>query len=156
MPATSPFTYDFDTNAPVAFIRLLIADTVNTDAQPAIFSDTEINAFYAIQQAQFQSSMYFSPPAGRNLPNSPVSYLRVAALALDSMAGNSSKLAGIAKLLDVQVSQDKTAEALRAQAAQFRQTDDESGAFAIIEQVKTTWDYTTRFWNQIQRMQGGV
>ena len=30
-----------------------------------------------------------------------------------------------------------------------------TGAFVLIEQVKTTWDYSTRFWNQIQRMQGG-
>ncbi len=154
--ATSPFTYDFDTNPNVAYIRLLIADTVNTDEHPAIFSDTEITAFYFIQQSQWQTSMYYSPPAGRNLPLTPVSYLRVAALACDSMASNSSKLAGVIKLLDVQISQDKAAAALREQAKQFRQTDDEAGAFAIIEQVKTTWDYGTRFWNQIQRMQGAV
>ena len=155
MPAITDFTYDFATNPLVAYIRLLIADTVNTDAQPAIFSDTEITAFYFIQQSQWQTSMFFSPPAGRNLPISPVSFLRVAALALDSMAANSSKLAGVMKLLDVTVSMDKAAAALRDQAKQFRTTDDESGAFAIVEQVFNTFDYTTRFWNQLQRMQGG-
>ncbi len=155
MAATVPFSYSFDSNPLVAYVRLLISDTVNTDANPAIFSDTEITAFYAIQQSQFQSSMFFSGPAGRNLPLSPVSYLRVAALALDSLASNKSRLSSITQLLDVHLSPDKAANALRAQAAEYRAVDDDAGAFSIIEQVTTGWAFEQRFWSQIQRQQGG-
>jgi len=156
MALTSPFSYDFDTAPLVANIRLLISDTINTEENPAIFSDTEINAFYRIQQSQFQSSMFFSGPAGRNLPLTPVSYLRVAALALDSLASNKARLSSITKLLDVSLSPDKAALALRDQAKCYRETDDDAGAFAIYEQVTTVWSFRDRFWSQIQRQQGGV
>lgn len=150
------FTYDLTSNPTVAYVRLLISDTVdNPPTQPAIFSDEEITAFYRIQQAQFQSSMFFSGPAGRNLPASPVSYLRVAALALDSIAANKSRLASITQLLDVHLSPNVAAKALRDQAAAYRETDDNSGAFAIIEQCTTGWSFRDRFWSQIQRQQGG-
>lgn len=152
--ATTPFTYNPQAPTDADLVRQLIPDTVNTDAQPAIFNDYEIANLFTIQQRTFQSGMYFSPPAGRNLPNSPVSLLRVAAIGIDIIANNAALLQQIAKLLDVSLSQ--AAAALGDRAQRYRQIDDESGAFAIIEQVKTTWDYTTRFWNQIQRMQGGV
>ncbi len=155
MPAIIDFTYDFNTNPTVAYVRLLIADTVNTDAQPAIFSDTEINAFYVIQMSQFQSSMFFSGPAGRNLPASPLSYLRVAALALDALASNKARLSSITKLLDVSLSPDKAAVALRDQAAEYRKIDDESGAFVMIEQCNTQWAFIDRYWAQVQRQTGG-
>lgn len=155
MAMTSPFTYDFDTNPQVAYVRLLISDTVNTDEQPAIFSDTEISAFYVIQMSQFQSSMFFSGPAGRNLPSQPLSYLRVAALALDSLASNKARLSSITKLLDVSLSPDKAALALRTQAQEYRTVDDESGAFVIFEQVTTVWSFRDRFWSQVQRQTGG-
>jgi len=156
MPLTSPFSYSFDTNPLVANVRLLISDTVNTDENPAIFNDDEINAFYRIQQSQFQSSMFFSGPAGRILPLTPVSYLRVAALALDSLASNKARLSSITKLLDVSLSPDKAALALRDQAKAYRETDDDAGAFCIYEQVSTCWSFRDRFWSQIQRQQGGI
>jgi hypothetical protein len=155
MSAITDFTYDFSTNPSVAYVRLLIADTVNTDAQPAIFSDSEINAFYVIQMSQFQSSMFFSGPAGRNLPSMPLSYLRVAALALDSLASNKARLSSITKLLDVSLSPEKAAAALRTQAQEYRTVDDESGAFVIIEQCSTQWAFVDRYWAQVQRQTGG-
>lgn len=155
MPAISDFTYDFATNPLIANVRLLISDTINTDAQPAIFSDTEIGAFYNIQQSQFQSSMFFSGPAGRILPYSPVSYMRVAALALGSLAANSARIAGITKLLDVSCSPKEAAQALRDQADQYRTVDDEAGAMAIFEQCTTVWGFAQRFWNQYQRQTAG-
>ncbi len=151
------FTYDFTTNPQVAYVRLLIPDTVDDPpTMAAKFSDDEIMAFYQIQASQFQSSMFFSGVAGRNLPQTPLSYLRVAALALDTLAGLAARSGGVTKLLDVSLQPaERNAIQLRAQAAQYRQVDDESGAIVIIEQCATVWATRDRFWNQIQRQSGG-
>lgn len=146
------FTYDFLTNANVAYVRLLTADTQQADA---IFSDEEINAFYRIQQSQFQTGMFFSGVAGTILPATPVSYLRVAALALDAIASNKSRLSSITQLLDVKLDPSKAAQALRDQAAAYRETDDNAGAFAIIEQVNDQWSFRDRWWKEFQRQQVG-
>ena len=155
MPATTPFSYSFADNPMVANVRLLIPDTVNTDASPAVFNDDEIQAFYNIQASQFQSSMFFSGVTGRNLPSQPLSYLRVAALAVDTLANNASLLAGVTKLLDVNISNKDAAAALAARAAAMRTTDDESGAFVVIEQCPTVWSWMDRWYKQVQRQQGG-
>ena len=68
--------------------RILISDT-----QPVnhLFEDSEILAMYKVQNATFQSSMFYgSAPTGgamgSGLPSTPVSYLRIAALLLDALA----------------------------------------------------------------------
>ena len=151
------FTYDFNNNPNVAYVRLLIPDTTqNAALYLPIFQDEEINAFYTIQASVFMSPQFWSPPSGSfQLPSSPLSYLRVAALAIDSLASNAAQLAVITKLLDVNVSAKDGAAALQARADKYRQIDDESGAFAIIEQVSTTWAFTDRYWKQVQRQSGG-
>lgn len=149
------FTYDFDNNPLVAYVRLLIADTV----EPAIFSDAEISAMYKIQQSTFQSSMFYSAGQGQILPATPVSYLRVAALLLDSLASARSRLvSAVTKLLDVTIdgsALSKTAISLRDQAARFREIDDDAGAFVIIEQCRTAPSFEDRYWRQVQRQMGG-
>lgn len=145
------FTYSFTDAPAIAYVRLLISDTT----APGIFSDEEITAFYAIQRSQFQSSMFYSYPAGQNLPLQPLSYLRVAALALDSLASNQARLASITQLLDVHLAPSVAAKSLREQADNYRQVDDDSGAMAIIEQCPTVWAFQDRYWNQIQRQSGG-
>jgi hypothetical protein len=146
------FTYDFTNNPQVAYVRLLIPDT---QATKAIFSDEEITAFYYIQSAQFQSSMKYTPPAGAlTLPSQPVSYLRVAALALDSLANNAARLGDAIRVLDVDIR--AAAKHLRDAAAALRTIDDESGAFAIIEQTPTQWAFADRWWKQAQRQSGGL
>ncbi len=150
------FTYDFATNPQVAYVRLLIPDTVNDPTKNLpIFSDEEIQAFYVIQLSQFQSSMFFSARAGLNLPATPLSYLRVAALAIDTIASNAAQLSIVTKLLDVNLNPRDASAALAARANQYRQTDDESGAFVVIEQCSTTWATQDRWWRQWQRQQGG-
>lgn len=140
----------------IANVRLLIPDTVNDPSQNLpIYSDEEIQAFYNIQASQFQSSMFYSAPAGQNLPNLPLSYLRVAALAIDTLANNSARLAIITKLLDVQLSPKDAAAALASRAQSLRTTDDESGAFVMIEQVNTVFAFFDRYWKQVQRQTGG-
>ena len=142
------FTYDFETAPLISYVRLLIPDT---DSANPIFQDAEIQAFYYLQQNVFQSSMRYSGPAGQYIPSSPVSYLRVAALALTTLANNSSRLASVIGLLDVKLDPSKAAEALRSAAAEMRAIDDDSGAFMIIEQCTTQWGFIDRYWSQVQR-----
>lgn len=144
------WTYD-PSNSRIYYVRLLISDT-NVDQQ--IFSDEEINAAYAIQASQFQSSMFFSGSQGANLPAQPISYLRVSALLLDSLAANNARLAVIKKLLDVTLDAKDAAAALRACAQGYRDVEDNSGAFVIIEQVSTVWGFVDRYWATVQRQTG--
>lgn len=141
------FSYGFGANPPIDYVRLLISDTA---AQDHIFEDEEISAATVIQQMQFQSSMTYSGGSGRMLPSTPVSYLRVAALLLDAVAANRSRLA-VNKLLDANVDFQAAAKALREQAAQYRQVDDDAGAFMIIEQCSTAFNFMDRFYKQVQR-----
>lgn len=145
------FTYDFANYPMVAYVRLLIPDN---NSENFVFSDTEIGAFYAIQQSTFQSAMYYSPPAGQQLPSQPLAYLRVAALALDTLASNKAKLASITRLLDVELKPADAAKALHAQAEAYRDIDDNAGAFMIIEQVNNDATLLDRYWKQVQRQQG--
>jgi hypothetical protein len=152
-PTNSPPT----SNPPIDYVRLLISDTqqFNAAGQPVyIFEDQEIQMFTQLQATVFQSSQFYSGPAGQYIPPSPVSYLRVAALALDAIASNKARLASIKKLLDVQLDSSDAAIQLRATAAEYRTVDDDAGAFAIIEQVNNMWSFRDRFWKQVQRQSG--
>jgi hypothetical protein len=154
------YTYDFDTAPAISYVRLLIPDTSfipNSSPPVMIFSDQEINAFFQIQQLSgFQSSMFFSGSQGRFLPSQPVSFYRVAALALDTLANNKAKLGSVLKILDVTLQKIKdVSDALRDGAKSYRELDDDSGAFMIIEQTPTDWAFAQRWWNQFQRQTAG-
>lgn len=147
------FCYDFDVCPAISYVRILIPDT---DSANPIFSDEEITAFYTIQRSQFQSGQFFSGAQGRNLPSQPLSYLRVAALALDSLANNKGRLGSVLQLLDVKLeSLSVAAKVLREGAANYREVDDNSGAMVIIEQVHNDWSFRDRWWKQFQRQQLG-
>lgn len=141
------FTYQFGANPGIDFPRMLIGDTQDTDH---IFEDSEIQSAYVIQAAQFQSSMLYSGGAGQNLPSSPVSYLRVAALLLDALASSKARLI-VSKLLDATITPAQTAKALHDQAQAWREVEDNSGAFCIIEQCTTSFNFLSRFYAQVQR-----
>jgi len=143
------FSYQGGLNPPIDYPRLLISDTQDLNH---IFEDSEIVAFGNIVSLVWQSSMFWTAPSGQPvLPTSPVNYLRIAALALDSLAANKARLASIKQLLDVKLDSSDAAIQLRATAAEYRKVDDESGAFVIIEQVTTDWSFRDRFWSQWQR-----
>lgn len=142
------WTYLVPPNSQVDPVRLLISDT--NSAQP-IFSNEEIALAYTIQGNVFQSTQFYSYPGGAYIPSSPVSWLRVAALLLDSLACNAAKLAGLMQLLDVKLDLSKAAAALKAQAQNYRDIDDDSGAVFIIEQCNNAWSFRDRWWKQIQR-----
>jgi hypothetical protein len=149
------FTYNNcdGTNNTIDFVRLLISDTQDVNH---IFEDSEITGAYQIQGAQFQSAQFYSPPMGQNIPTSPVSYLRVSALLLDSLAANKARLASIKQLLDVKLDSSDASIQLRATACEYRDVEDNSGAFMIIEQVNDEWSFRDRFWKQVQRQSGGM
>ncbi len=145
------FSYGGGSNPMIDYPRLLCSDTTFDNH---VFEDSEIMAAYQIQASAFQSSMFWSGSAGQNLPAQPLSYLRVAALLLDSLAANKSRLASIKALLDVKLDASDAAIQLRATAKEYRDVEDNSGAFMIIEQTSTIWSFTQRYWNQIARQSG--
>jgi len=152
-PTSSPPTL----NPAIDYPRLLISDTQQFDpnGNPIyIFEDQEITAMYNVVQANFQSSMFYTPPAGQNLPSSPISYLRVAAYLLNAVAANKARLASVKKLLDVQLDSSDASIQLRETAQQYLDMDDNAGAFAIIEMCNDYFSFRDRFWKQVQRQSG--
>lgn len=150
------FTYQYGLNPQIDYPRMLGADAIEfipgTTTPAYTFQDSEIVAMGNIVSGVWMSSQFWTPPSGQpTLPTSPVNYLRIAALMLDAKAANASQLSSIIQMLDVKLSPDKAAKALREQAEQYRKVDDESGAFVIIEQVTTDWSFRDRFWSQWQR-----
>ena len=146
-------SWSYIPGTPTFYVRLLIPDT--SESTP-IFSDEEINGFLAINSMTWQSSMFYSGPGGlTNLPQTPSNFLRAAALALNTLAGNSSRLAGVTQLLDVKLNPAAAAKALQDTAQRYLDMDDNSGAFAIAEQVTTVWAFRDRWLAQLQRQTGG-
>ena len=155
-PSSSPPTI----NPPIDYIRGLVSDTVEfapDGVTPVyIFSDQEIQMFTAMQSQAlgWQSTQYYSPPAGAFLPSAPTGYLRIAATILNALASNKSRLASIKKLLDVQLDSSDAAIQLRDTAQMYLDMDDNSGAVAIIEMVNDYFSFRDRFWKQVQRQSG--
>ena len=144
------FSYTYGANPPIDYVRLLISDTQDLNH---VFEDAEILTFAAITSGVWQSSMFYSGVDGLpTLPSTPVNYLRTAALALDSLAANKSRLASIKQLLDVKLDSSDAAIQLRATANEYRTVDDDSMAFVIIEQCNTYSSFVDRFWKQWQRV----
>ena len=142
------WTYLVPPNTQIDAVRLLISDT---DSAHPVFSNEEIELAYTIQGNVFQSAQFYSYPGGAYIPSSPVSYLRVAALLLNSLASNSARLSGVVQLLDVKLDLSKAAASLMDGAKNYREIDDDSGAIFIIEQVNNNWSFQDRWWNQVQR-----
>lgn len=164
--ANGTFSYGINTgtpNPPVDYPRLLISDTVEFAADGItpvyVFSDQEILAMEQIVTDQFQSGMFFSTPGGvpnggvqgTYLPQIPIPYYRVAGMLLNSLASNRARLAGVLKLLDVQLDLAKAATTLMQQAKEYFEQDDNSGAFMIVEQVNDQFSFRDRYWKQWQR-----
>jgi hypothetical protein len=146
------FSYNFGANPPIDYPRLLISDTQIVNH---VFEDEEIQAFTAICSLNWQSGMQYSWPSGANLPTQPVNYLRIAAMALDALAANKSRLASIKQLLDVRLDSTDAADQLRQTAAEYREVDDNAMAFVIIEQCNDLASFRERWWKQVQRQTAG-
>jgi hypothetical protein len=152
-PAASPPTL----NPPIDFIRGLVFDTQQFNAQGGrgyIWEDQEILMYSQMSTQVFQSSMFYSGPAGQFIPPQPPDYYRVAGVMLQALSANKAALSSIEKVLDVQVDASKAAVVLQKTAQSYFDMSDNFGAFAIIEQVNDYWSFSDRFWKQVQRQQG--
>lgn len=153
------FSYQGGANPPIDIPRFMISDTqefLPDGVTPGyVFADSEILMATQLVYSPFQSTQYYTPPAGAFLPQGVVMpWYRIAAALIDSMAANKSKLASIKRILDVQLDSSDAAKWLQAQAKTYRDVDDNSGAIFIIEQVNNEWSLFQRYWNQVQRQQG--
>ena len=61
----------------------------------------------------------------------------------------------IKQLLDVKLDSSDAAIQLRATAAEYRDVDDNSMAFVIIEQCHDLASFRERWWKQVQRQTAG-
>lgn len=153
------FTYHFcdGTQDTIDFPRVLISDTIQfaTDGTTPIyiFEDSEIIGVTRLELAVFQSPQFYSGSGGTStLAGGPITpWRRIAATLLDSIAANKSRLASITQLLDVKLSPQFAAKALREQAQALRDADDNSGAFVIIEMVGNQFQFRDRFIKTLQR-----
>jgi hypothetical protein len=141
------FSYQMGANPVIDYVRLLIADT---NPEQPIFQDQEIYSAYNII-----TTFVIVPGGGGQAPvNSSYtpSYYRVAAILLDSLAANKSALAAVLKVLDISLDLSKAAQELRATAKEYRDVEDNSGAFAIVEWVPNNFAAFERVWKQLLRL----
>jgi hypothetical protein len=148
------FTYDFVSNPQLSQVRMLIADT---DITHPIYDDDEItNALYLESSQGLFVSGQSVPIAVSYAPAVPIVYsvYRSAALLLDALASNKSRLAAINSLLDVKLSPEKAAQELRATAKEYRDVEANNGSFAIAEMVNDQFSARERIWKQLLRLYG--
>lgn len=153
------FTYNFGANPPIDYIRLLVADTVqfgpNGTTPIFAFWDEEIIAATRIEQSVWQSSMFYTQGQGNPmLPNQPTPWRRIAATMIDCLASNQARLSLISQQLDTKLNPGAVKD-MMAQAAALRLAEDNSGSFAIVEQVTTSFSFVDRYFKTVQRQWGG-
>ena len=143
------FSYQLGANPVIDYPRLLIADT---DSTHPIFQDEEVMSAYNID-----SVVMFIPIGSGSASqiNITPSARRAAAVLLDALASNKARLAAALKVLDISVDGTKAAIELRNSAKALRDTEANSGNFAITEMVQTQWAARERVWKQLLRIQGG-
>lgn len=149
------FTYNYGANGQPDQVRLLIADT---DSTHPIFQDSEIQMALNLESSQ---NLYVSSMAIQGGTSTPPlvnvsSSLRAAAMLLDSLAANKSRLASVVELLDIKLSAKDAAIQLRATAQEYRDTEANQGHFAIAEMVNDQFQARERVWKQLLRIEGGA
>lgn len=128
----------------------------DTDANNPVFTDDEVNNALFLESSQ---GLFISGQAaafGNGVANPPIpqvySVYRAAALLLDAIAANKSRLAAISQILDVKLGHDAAAQALRDTAKEYRQTEANMGHFAIAEMVVDQFSTRERVWKQLLRL----
>ena len=151
---TANFTYDFATNPAVSSVRLMISDT----QLPGIFNDAEVNQALYLESSQ---SLYVSgqaQPIANSVQNPAIpmvySYRRAAALLLDSIASQLSQQAAVEQILDVKLACAQASSQARASAKALRDTEANSGNFAIAEMVPNQFAARERVYKQLLRLYG--
>ncbi len=139
------FTYDFTSSPTLSMVRLLVGDTVDAGH---IWEDAEINAVLQMESSQ---GLFISLTGYSVTPPQVYSVRRAAAALLDGLAANKSRLSGAVKVLDISIDIGAAAKSLKDTAQNYRDTEADSGAFAIAEMVENSFTMRERFWNQIAR-----
>ncbi len=139
------FTYDFTTQPVLSMVRLLVGDTVEAGH---IWEDVEVNAMLQMESSQ---GLYIGLTGYTVTPPQVYSVRRAAAALLDGLASNRGRLAGALMVLDIKIDGKSAAASLRDTAQALRDTEADSGAFAIAEMVENSFTRRERFWNQIAR-----
>src|SRR5712671_2120262 len=119
------FTYDFTTQPVLSMVRLLVGDTVDAGH---IWEDAEINAVLQMESSQ---GLYIGLTGYTVVPPQVYSPRRAAAALLDGLASNKGRLSGALMVLDIKIDGSTAATSLRDTAQSLRDTEAESGAFAI-------------------------
>lgn len=139
-------TYQYGANPQIDYPRLLIPDT---DVTAPIFQDEEILMAYNI------CTPFIILPAGGSYFNAAIgspSFRYVAAVLVDSLAGNKARLMGSLKVLDIQIEYGAAAKLLRDHAQALRDADNQNGSFAIAEMVPNQFAARERVWKQLLRI----
>ena len=148
------FTYDFNSQPALSSVRLMASDTT----PPGIFQDDEVNQALYLESSQ---ALYVSGQAApiANAAQNPAipqiySYRRSAALLLDSIAAQLSQQGAIEQLLDVKLACNQASAQARASAKALRDTEANSGNFAIAEMVPNQFAARERVYKQLLRLYG--
>jgi hypothetical protein len=147
------FTYDFNSAPQLSQVRMLIADT---DSTHPIFSDDEVNQALTLQSSAgiYASGQFFTGAFAPAIGPIVYSVYRSAALLLDSLAANKSRLSSVIELLDVKLAPEKAAQELRATAKEYRDIECNNGSFAIAEWNINQFTARERIWKVLLRMEG--
>ncbi len=139
------FTYDFTSAPTLSMVRLLVGDTVETGH---IWEDAEVNAMLQMESSQ---GLFISLTGYSVVPPQVYSVRRAAAALLDGLASQRGRLGAALTVLDIKVDLSQAAKSLRDTAQSLRDTEADSGAFALAEMVENSFTMRERFWNQIAR-----
>ncbi len=142
------FSYDFNTNAAIATVRLLVFDTSNVPPLP-IWQDEEIQGALNM----FSSQGIIQGLSGYQLRN-PVplvySYRRAAAVLLRGLAANRAQQSVIG-LLDVKLSGNQASAALNKIAADYITSEENDGYFSVSEMVQNQFSMRERLYKMALR-----
>ena len=148
------FTYDFNANFPVSAVRLMASDTT----PPGIFNDDEVNAALYLESSQALYVSGQAAPIANQTQNPAIpmiySYRRAAALLLDSIAAQLSQQGAVEALLDAKLACNQAAAQARASAKALRDTEANSGNFAIAEMVVGQFAARERVYKELLRLYG--
>lgn len=148
------FTYDFATQPTLSAVRMMAADT----ALPGIFTDDEVNAAIYLESSQALYVSGQAQPIANSVQNPAIPQVycvrRSAALLLDSIAAQLSQQAAVESILDVKLECQQAAAQARASAKALRDTEANSGNFAIAEMVPNQFAARERVYKQLLRLYG--
>ena len=148
------FTYDFNSQPALSSVRLMASDTT----PPGIFSDDEVNQALYLESSQALYVSGQAAPIANQTQNPAIpmiySYRRAAALLLDSIAAQLSQQGAVEALLDAKLACHQAAAQARASAKALRDTEANSGNFAIAEMVPNQFAARERVYKQLLRLYG--